>query len=141
MGSRLHQDQRGFTLVELLVVLVIVTILATIAISMFINQRSKAQDAEAKTSASLVASTLQVYHQDNDTFVGADRDALILIEPSIAAVRGLSLTVGVNSFDVQVDSASGASGGGPYRVEYDDGSTVRRCLGPGLGGCPDAGLW
>jgi prepilin-type N-terminal cleavage/methylation domain-containing protein len=141
MGSRLHQDERGFTLIELLVVLLILTILAGIGISMFINQRSKAQDAEAKTSASLVASTLQVYHQDNNTFVGADRDALILIEPSIAGVRGLALDVGVNTFEVSVDSASGAAGGGPYRVEYDTGSTVRRCIQPGLGGCPDGGLW
>jgi prepilin-type N-terminal cleavage/methylation domain-containing protein len=141
MGSRLHQDERGFTLIELLVVLFILTILASIGISMFINQRAKAQDAEAKTSASLVASTLQVYHQDNDTFVGADRNALILIEPAIAGVRGLQLNVGLNTFEVQVASVSGASGGGPYRVEYDTGRAVRRCLQPGLGGCPDTGFW
>ena len=141
MGSRLHQDERGFTLIELLVVLLILTILAAIGIAMFTNQRAKAQDAEAKTSASLVASTLQVYHQDNDTFVGADRNALILIEPAIAAVRSMRLTVGENTYELEVDSVSGTAGGGPFRVEYDTGATLHRCLRPGKGGCASDGKW
>ena len=51
-GSRgsSRNGERGFTLIEILVVLLIILVLAAIAFPLFINQRTKAQDAEAKTA-------------------------------------------------------------------------------------------
>ena len=44
-SAMLRRDTRGFTLVELLIVIVIVALLSAIAVPIFLNQRSKAEDA------------------------------------------------------------------------------------------------
>ena len=46
-----RNGERGFTMIEILVVLLIVAVLAAIAIPLFTNQRDKARDAEAKTAS------------------------------------------------------------------------------------------
>jgi prepilin-type N-terminal cleavage/methylation domain-containing protein len=135
------RSERGFTLVELLVVIMIIGILAAVGIAVFINQRAKGQDTEAKTAVSLVARTMITYEHAAETFATADRNVLIALEPAIGEARGLDVSGTVDTFQISVDSASGPTGGGPFRIEYDRGTMVRRCDGPGQGSCPDSGLW
>ena len=45
----LENREEGFTLIELLVVIIIIGILAAIAIPVFLNQRQKGYDAQAKS--------------------------------------------------------------------------------------------
>jgi prepilin-type N-terminal cleavage/methylation domain-containing protein len=135
------RSERGFTLVELLVVILIISILASIGLATFLNQRSRAQDTEAKTAVSLVATTMVSIEHDEGTFATADRNALIALEPAIAEARDLEVDGTVSTFEISVESAAGANGGGPFRIEYDSGGMVRSCDVPGRGGCPDSGNW
>ena len=67
--------QKGFTLVELMIVVVIVGILSAIALPNFLNQQNKAKATCAKTQVSALAKEQQVFFAENSAFA-ADADAL-----------------------------------------------------------------
>jgi type IV pilus assembly protein PilA len=129
----------GFTLVEILVVILIVGILAAIALPVFLDQRNKAQDTEAKTAVSTAAKAMEAWNTDHAGYAGATPADLIQIEPALSAARGLSVTSSARAYTVKVDSAG--AGGTFSLARADDGSVLRDCTSPGAGGCaavPDA---
>ena len=62
-----EENEGGFTLIELLVVIIIIGILAAIAIPVFLNQRKKGYDAQAKSDLRNVATLEETYLTDNPT--------------------------------------------------------------------------
>ena len=90
------QSESGFTLVELLVVMLILGLLAAIAIPAFFNQRDKAKDADAKAHVRTAQTALETFATDNDgKYTGATADQLKVIEPTLndstnLAVSGLA---------------------------------------------------
>src|SRR3954452_5169756 len=82
----------GFTLTELLVVILIVGILAAIGVATLLNQRQKAQDARAKTAVTTAAKAMLVFNSDHGGFDQATAPALVKIEPSLSQARGLTVT-------------------------------------------------
>ena len=60
----------GFTLVELLVVIVIMGVLASIAVSSYTGARVRATDAAAKSNIDVALPAIQAYYLDNGTYVG-----------------------------------------------------------------------
>lgn len=126
-----RNEESGFTLVELLVVMLILGILAAIAIPAFFSQRDKGYDADAKADARSVQTALETYAIDNDgAYTGADQTALSAIEGTINSIPAadLTLTVGADTYTVTVDSKSGNT----YSVaRAASGAISNTCTGTG----------
>ena len=140
------QDERGFTLIELLVVILIIGILAAIALPAFLNQRTKAQDTEAKSKVRTAQTALETLYVNEQDYTKAKTVATTLtdIEPSLS--QGPALVVdsaSATAWKVHVVSV----GGQTFTIEKTFDATTqtpavaRTCVAVGKGGCPSTGNW
>ena len=141
------QSEKGFTLIELLVVILIIGILAAIAIPSFLNQRSKGNDAEAKSVAVTAAEAAETCATDNNgSYTNCTEAALTAIEPTLqdAAAR-LTVASTANTYTITVFSnRDGANTASFVLARAAGGTTSRTCTTTGVdkGGCSGAtGTW
>ncbi len=64
------RSNRGFTLIELMIVVAIVGILAAIAIPNFYGMQKRAKTTEAKSNLGQLWTLQEAYHAENETYAG-----------------------------------------------------------------------
>jgi type IV pilus assembly protein PilA len=141
------QNEQGFTLIELLVVILIIGILAAIAIPSFLNQRSKGNDAEAKSTAVTAAEAMETCATDNNgAYTNCTLAAIRSIEPTLndAGAR-LTVSSGSNTYTVNVVSNRDSNAATFTLTRSATGTTSRQCStgSADKGGCSatSGGSW
>jgi len=131
-------SESGFTLVELLVVMLILGLLAAIAIPAFFNQRDKAADSDAKSVAKTAQTATETYSTDNDgSYTGASLATVDDIEPTLTgAAVTVTPTAGGDGYSVVATSDTGTT----FTItRAASGALTYPCSAGGVGGCPDDG--
>ena len=77
--------RKGFTLIELMIVVAIIGILAAIAIPKFADLINKSKEGATKGALSSVRSAIQVYYGDNEGWFPADTLACVTLNAKYIA--------------------------------------------------------
>ena len=147
---RRNQSESGFTLIEVLVVILIIGILAAIALPVFLSQRTNGYDAKAKSNARNLASRVEFCFAPEEDFRKCQTEADL--------GGDLGVPYGAGDGEVQVTAATKTSytiiarsekpdeNGVVHTFTIDrdvDGTNDRTCTasnGNDNGGC-NAGAW
>ena len=93
LRKRLDRSEEGFTLIELMVVVLIIAILLAIAIPTFLGARSRAQDRAAQSNLRNALTAEKTYYTDAQAYSATTTD-ITAIEPNLvfgAATTGIAL--------------------------------------------------
>src|SRR5579864_7122630 len=97
-----HKMTKGFTLIELMIVVAIIGILAAIAIPQFANLVAKSQEGRTKANLGTIRSALSIYYGDLEgwyplTAAGNNLAILSISGKYLFAVPNADLPVTTNS--------------------------------------------
>ena len=103
--SRRRDAEEGFTLIELMVVVLIIAILIAIAIPQFLGARSRAQDTAAKSDLRNALTAEKTSYTDTQTYT-TTAATLTAIEPAIKWGTTTTVTVSPDTLSVCLQETS-----------------------------------
>ena len=128
----LRAGQKGFTLIELMIVVAIIGILASIAVPNYIEYVNRARATEATSTLADMRIRMEQFFQDNRTYMG--NDAVLCAAPNGTDTQFFAFNCSVApSVTLYTLSAVGAGAMAGYQYNIDQ-NNLKTSVTPGSGG-------
>jgi type IV pilus assembly protein PilA len=136
--EQIHCDETGFTLIEILVIILIIGIMVAIAAPAFLGRSSKANDASARSDARNLVSQVDACYTEKQDY------------SKCTSPPNTGLRLGGNAGEVEVVNATPDSytvvahseSGNDFTIKRrTNGQVTRTCTTAGKGSCSAAGTW
>ena len=145
----LHDSERGFTLVELMVVVAIIALLASVVIPNFVHARAQAAVSQSEANIKQIATALELYYTDKEDYPAGQKTVIPTLfgtaatNPYLSVTPTNALTRAPYTYAYTARSAAGVPP--TYTVtdpgNYDPSTLFNLTKGPqgtttcGVGGC------
>jgi type IV pilus assembly protein PilA len=118
LRKRRDQDEEGFTLIELMVVVLIIAILLAIAIPTFLGARDRANDRASQSSLRNALTAAKTLFTDAQSYSSADTTTLKGIEPSLTYTASSSTSTDAKTVSIDGSKPATAPGTEFYAAAY-----------------------
>src|SRR4051794_37205994 len=147
-----QKSEEGFTLIELMVVVLIIAILLAIAIPTFLGARKKAQDRAAQSNLRNALTAEKTFYTDNQVYTANSASDIAPIEPNLkfhATDPKVGIVLTINATDNTIVCLTKTSAGGDVFSVWESSANgtwygkttlVGSCSAAGAGGTGPAGF-
>lgn len=89
---RLGKVKKGFTLVELLIVIIIIAVLAAIAIPKFANSSTRSKESSLRSNLKIIRDSLELFKADTGCYPGTLVELAATTQPTGNVTTGVTST-------------------------------------------------